>query len=97
MQEAPPDDLASLAGDASASASELAKEQVSHAKEMADVKKKFMSVARRKQQDYNKKVFHSQMLVLHPYCLLGAGACAAARNSRHVAVLHEASAAMACS
>ena len=38
------------------SASELAKQQICHANEMADVKKKFMSVARRKQQDYNKRV-----------------------------------------
>ena len=40
----------------STSAGELTKQQARHANELADVKKKFMAVARRKQQDYNKKV-----------------------------------------
>ena len=57
LQEAPLDEPAIVHGDESAS--ELAKEQIRHANEMADVKKKFMSVARRKQQDYNKKVRHA--------------------------------------
>lgn len=57
LQEAPPDEPATVPRDDSAS--ELAKQQVCHANEMADVKKKFMSVARRKQQDYNKRVRHN--------------------------------------
>lgn len=46
-----------MPGEASASGSDVVKEQARHATELADVKKKFMSVARRKQQEYNKKVF----------------------------------------
>lgn len=56
LQEAPPDDAVSIAGNESVSGSELAKEQARQANEMADVKKKFMSVARRKQQEYARKV-----------------------------------------
>lgn len=47
---------ASELGSESTSAGELTKQQARHANELADVKKKFMAVARRKQQDYNKKV-----------------------------------------
>ena len=68
------------------SGDEVTKERARMASQLADAKKKFMAVAKRKQQDYNKKVnrepFSDLLLLLGPWLRPSMGCVSRTSNLR---------------